>query len=113
MFVRFEISEPITYNLLVEWILLRLLYNLPFIQGHRGFILLCYITMQIQEKGREPCSRAVVQALVKFTKSLPHLGCAEVLLPVMLTSHVINEKDTVLQIITEALSPQQKENLLR
>jgi hypothetical protein len=69
--------------------------------------------MQLQEKGHEPCSRAVVKALVKFTRSLPHLSCAEVLLPVMLTSHAINEKDTVLQMITEALSPQHKENLLR
>lgn len=57
-------------------------------------------------------SHAVVNALVKFTKSLPHLSCAEVLLPVMLTPHV-NEKDTLLQIVTEALSPQHKENLLR
>jgi hypothetical protein len=69
--------------------------------------------MQLQEKGHEPSSRAVVKALVKFTKSLPHLSCTEVLLPIMLISHTINEKDTVLQIITEALGPQHKENLLR
>jgi hypothetical protein len=69
--------------------------------------------VQLQEDSREPCSRAVVKALVKFTKCLPHLSCAEVLLPVMLTPHAINEKDTLLQIITEALSSQHKENLLR
>jgi len=68
--------------------------------------------MQLQENGQEPSSRAVVKALVKFTNSLPHLSCAEVLLPIMLTPHV-NEKDTVLQIVTEALSTQHKENLLR
>jgi hypothetical protein len=68
--------------------------------------------MQLQGNGREPSSRAVVKALVKFTNSLPHLSCAEVLLPVMLTPHV-NEKDTLLQIVTEALSPHHKETLLR
>jgi hypothetical protein len=69
--------------------------------------------MQLQENSCEPCSRAVVKALVKFTKCSPHLSCAEVLLPVMLTAHAINEKDTVLQIITEALSSEHRENLLR
>ena len=54
-------------------------------------------TMQLQENTQEPSSHAVVKALVKFTNCLPHL----------------NEKDTVLQIVTEALSPQHKENLLR
>jgi hypothetical protein len=68
--------------------------------------------MQLQGNSQEPSSRAVVKALVKFTKSLPHLSCAEVLLPVMLTPHV-NEEDTLLQIVIEALSPQHKENLLR
>ncbi|XP_033607901.1 uncharacterized protein LOC111865847 isoform X2 [Cryptotermes secundus] len=67
----------------------------------------------LQENGRESCSRTVINALVKFTKCLPHLSCTEVLLPVMLTPQTINEKDTVLQIITEALSSQHKENLLR
>lgn len=79
---------------------------------YSGCVLLSHVIMQLQENGREPSSRAVVKALVKFTTSLPHLSCAEVLLPVMLTPHV-NEKDTVLQIVTEALSPQHKENLLR
>jgi hypothetical protein len=69
--------------------------------------------MQLQDNSRDPCSRAVVKALVTFTKCLPHLNCVEVLLPVMLTPHDINEKDTVLQIITEALSSEHKENLLR
>jgi hypothetical protein len=68
--------------------------------------------MQLQENSQEPSSHAVVKALVKFTKSLPHLSSAEVLLPVMLTPH-LNEKDTLLQIVKEALSPQHKENLLR
>ena len=68
--------------------------------------------MQLQENSQEPSSRAVVKALVKFTNSLPHLSSAEVLLPVMLTPH-LNEKDTLLQIVKEALSPRHKENLLR
>jgi hypothetical protein len=75
---------------------------------------MCIIfVIQLQENSCEPCSRAVTNALVKFTKCLPHLSCAGVLLPVLLTPHAINEMDTVLQIITEALSSQHKENLLR
>ncbi|PNF31191.1 hypothetical protein B7P43_G14943 [Cryptotermes secundus] len=77
--------------------------------------LVCRLLLvpRLQENGRESCSRTVINALVKFTKCLPHLSCTEVLLPVMLTPQTINEKDTVLQIITEALSSQHKENLLR
>ncbi|XP_021912905.1 uncharacterized protein LOC110826512 [Zootermopsis nevadensis] len=77
--------------------------------------LVCRLLLlpRLQGKGHEPCSRAVVNALVKFTKSLPHLSCAEVLLPLMLTSDAVDEKDAALQIISEGLGPQHKENLLR
>ncbi|XP_069671608.1 uncharacterized protein [Periplaneta americana] len=86
----------------------------PSEQNRLGSLVCQYLLVpRLQEKNREACSRAVVAALVEFTKTLPHLSCVEFFLPLLLSSQPLNEENTLLHIITEALSPQHKEDLLR
>ncbi|PSN51656.1 hypothetical protein C0J52_09614 [Blattella germanica] len=68
---------------------------------------------KLQGKMGELRNRGVVKAIVEFTKNFPHLSCTEVLLPLLLSSEVTNDKESLLQVITEGLDRGHRENLLR
>ncbi|KAJ9590664.1 hypothetical protein L9F63_016292, partial [Diploptera punctata] len=82
----------------------------PSEQSRLGSLVCRHLLLpKLQRKNEESHNRNVVKAVIEFTKTFPHLSCTEVLLPLMLCS----QDDTLLQIVSEALSPEHRDSLLR